>query len=157
VAKAFPDWKPVNVGFGGSEIRDVTHFADRVLLKHKPRAIVFYAGDNDVNASRTPEQVLADFRAFVAAIHKQLPKTQIHFICIKPSIARWTQFEKQSKANALVRELCSKDDRLSYIDIVAAMLGDDGKPRPELFVKDGLHFSAKGYEVLNEAVRKGVK
>jgi hypothetical protein len=157
VAKAFPDWKPVNVGFGGSQIRDVTHFADRIIIKHEPRAIVFYSGDNDINAGRTPEQVLADTRAFAEAVHKQLPKTRIHFISIKPSIARWKQFETQTKANALVKEFCSKDERLRYIDVVPAILGDDGQPRPELFVKDGLHFTAKGYEVLNEAVRKGVK
>jgi hypothetical protein len=157
VAKAFPDMKPVNVGFGGSEIRDVTHFADRIILKHEPRAIVFYSGDNDINSGRTPEQVLVDVRAFAEAIHKRSAKTRIHFISIKPSIARWTQFETQKKGNALIKEFCSKNERLSYIDVVPAILGDDGKPRSELFVKDGLHFTAKGYEVLNEAVRSAVK
>jgi hypothetical protein len=157
VAKAFPDWKPVNVGFGGSQIRDVTHFADRIILKHEPRAIVFYSGDNDINSGRTPDQVLADTRAFADTIHKQLPKTRIHIISIKPSIARWKQFETQTKANALVKEFCSKNERLGYIDVVPAILGDGGQPRPELFVKDGLHFTAKGYEALNDAVMKGVK
>src|SRR5262245_12137265 len=61
VAKAFPDLKPINSGFGGSEIRDSTHFADRIILNHDPRAIVFYAGDNDINSGRTPEQVASDF------------------------------------------------------------------------------------------------
>jgi lysophospholipase L1-like esterase len=28
---------------------------------------------------------------------------------------------------------------------------------PELFVTDGLHLSPKGYEILNEAVRKDVQ
>jgi hypothetical protein len=156
-ARAFPDWKVTNSGFGGSEIRDVTHFADRLILKHEPRAVVFYAGDNDVNSARTPDQVLADFRAFAEAVHKRLPKATVYFISIKPSVRRWKQFDTQAKANRLVREFCAKDDRLGYVDVVPAMLGPDGKPPPDLFVKDGLHLSPKGYEILSDAVRKAVK
>jgi hypothetical protein len=154
---AFPDWRPVNSGFGGSEIRDVTHFADRLVLKHEPRTIVFYAGDNDINSGRTPDQVLTDFRAFAETIHKRLPKARIGFVTIKPSPARWTRFEVQSKANALVKEYCGKDERLAYIDVVGPMLDKDGRPREELYVKDGLHLSPAGYEILNEAVRKAAK
>jgi len=156
-AKASPDWKVTNSGFGGSEIRDVTHFADRIIVKHEPRAIVFYGGDNDLNSRRTPEQVAADFKAFAEIVHKQLPKTLIYFISVKPSLARWKQFDTQSKANGLVKEFCAKDERLGYVDIVPKVLGSDGQPRPELFVKDGLHLSTQGYEILNEAVRNAVK
>ena len=157
LGKSFPDWKATNSGFGGSEIRDVTHFAGRLIFKHDPRAIVFYAGDNDVNSRRTPEQVLTDFRAFAEATHKALPKTRIYFIAIKPSPARWAQYETQTKANALVKDLCAKDDRLAYIDVVPLLLGKDGKPREELYAKDKLHLSPAGYEILSDAVKKAVK
>ena len=118
-AKGFPGWHTANSGFGGSEIRDVTHFADRIILKHEPRAIVFYAGDNDVNSRRSPEQVFSDYKAFVAKIHKRLPKTRLYFVSIKPSILRWKQYATQTKANKLVKDYCASDDRLAYIDIVA--------------------------------------
>lgn len=157
LAKSFRDWGPANSGFGGSEIRDVTHFADRLVFKHEPRAIVFYAGDNDVNSGRTPEQVVADFRAFVEATHKALPRTRVYFIAIKPSPARWKQYETQAKANALVKDLCAKDERLTYIDVAPLLLGTDGKPREELYAKDRLHLSPAGYEVLTDAVKKVVK
>jgi lysophospholipase L1-like esterase len=157
LAKSFPDWKATNSGFGGSEIRDVTHFADRLVFKHDPRAIVLYAGDNDVNSGRTPELVLADFRAFVEMARKKVPKARTYFIAIKPSPARWAKFETQSRANALVNEFCARDDRLAYIDVVPLLFGKDGRPREELYVKDQLHLSPAGYEVLSEAVRKAVK
>lgn len=157
LARSFPDWKATNSGFGGSEIRDVTHFADRLIFKHEPRAIVFYAGDNDVNSRRTPEQLLADFRAFVEAIRTKLPAARIYFIAIKPSPSRWKQFETQSQANKSVREYCARNDRLTYIDIVPLLLGTDGLPREELYAKDKLHLSPGGYEVLTSAVRKALK
>jgi lysophospholipase L1-like esterase len=152
---AFP--KAINSGFGGSEVRDVTHFADRIILKHEPRAIVFYGGDNDIKSARFALQVKDDFEGFVKAVHKRLPQTKVYFISIKPSVARWSLFDVQTKANTLVKQYCERDERLGYIDVVPAMLGKDGKPIPELFVKDGLHLSPKGYAILNEAVGKVVK
>jgi hypothetical protein len=157
LTKSFPDWKATNSGFGGSEIRDVTHFADRLVFKHEPRAIVFYAGDNDINSGRTPEQVFADFKAFVEAAHARAPKSHIYFIAVKPSPSRWAKYEIQTKANALVKELCEKDNRLTYVDVVPLLLGKDGRPREELYVKDKLHLSPAGYEILTNAVKKAVK
>jgi len=154
--KSFPRLNAVNSGFGGSEIRDVTHFADRLVFKHKPYSIIFYAGDNDINAGRTPDQVLTDFKAFADAAHAKLPETHVHFISIKPSPARWAKYDIQTKANELVKALCEKNDWLSYIDLVPLLLGDDGKPRAELYAKDGLHLSPAGYEVLNKLIGKSV-
>ncbi len=57
------------------------------------------------------------------------------------------------EANRLVRDFCDRDDRLGFVDVDAAMLGWDGKPRPELFLKDGLHMTPKGYEIWNMLVR----
>ncbi len=154
--KSFPDRNVVNVGFGGSQIPDSTHFATRIILPHEPKAIVFYAGDNDLAAKRTPKQVRDDFAAFTKAVHEKLPKTKIHFIPVKPSLKRWDIYDQQKEANALVKEYCAKDSRLGYIDIVPVMLGPDGKPIEELFVKDGLHLSPKGYELWTKAVTKAL-
>src|SRR5215212_771989 len=54
-ADGFPDLPVINRGFGGSTIPDVSRFAERIVFKYKPRTIVFYAGDNDIAASRAPE------------------------------------------------------------------------------------------------------
>ncbi len=154
--KSFPDLNAVNAGFGGSQIPDSTHFAPRLILPHEPKAVVFYAGDNDLAAKRTPTQLRDDFAAFVKAVHEKLPKAKIHFIPVKPSLKRWELFDRQKEANALVKEFCAKDPRLGYIDIVPVMLGGDGKPIEDLFVKDGLHLSPKGYELWTKAVTKAL-
>lgn len=155
--KSFPGKNYINVGFGGSEIRDSTHFADRVIIPLAPRTIVFYAGDNDIAKKRTPEQVRDDFTAFVNRIHAQLPKTKIVYLPVKPSLARWKLYEVQKSANALVKSVCEKDVRLVYVDLVSITLGGDGLPRPEFFVKDGLHLSEAGYAAWTEAVKKAIE
>jgi lysophospholipase L1-like esterase len=156
VAKSFPGRAVVNCGFGGSEIRDNTHFAPRLVVPLDPMAIVFYAGDNDLANGRTPEQVRDDFRAFADRVHAALPKARLLFVAVKPSPKRWALFDAQTRANALVRDLCAGDDRLAFVDVVPAMLGRDGKPIPGLFAQDGLHLSPKGYEIWTAAVAKAL-
>jgi lysophospholipase L1-like esterase len=151
--KWFPDSGYANVGFGGSVIADSTHFAPRIVTPHKPAVVVFYAGDNDIGQGRKPEQVAADFRAFVAAVRKDTPSCCVMYLPVKPSVARWKLYDVQKKANALVRSFCESEKGLTYIDIVPLMLRSDGTPDPELFVKDGLHMSPKGYEIWTAAVK----
>jgi len=145
--KSFPDLEVINRGFGGSQIADSVHFADRLIVKHKPRLVVFYAGDNDIAAGKTPDRVAEDFKSLVEVIHKGLPKTKIVFIAIKPSPSRWALVDKQRKANALIEAFCKKDERLTYLDVATPILGNDGKPRQNLFQKDGLHLNAEGYKL----------
>jgi lysophospholipase L1-like esterase len=110
-----------------------------------------------VAAGKTPERVREDFQAFVKAVHAPLPRTRILFIAIKPSVQRWKLFETQRKANALIEAYCKQDERLTYLDVVKPMLGADGKPRPELFVKDGLHLNADGYQLWNSLLKPHLK
>jgi lysophospholipase L1-like esterase len=145
--KSFPDLDVINRGFGGSQIADSVHFADRLIVKHEPRLVVFYAGDNDIAAGKTPDRVAEDFKSLVEILHKDLPKTKIVFIAIKPSPSRWALLDKQRKANALIEAFCKKDERLTYLDVATPILGDDGKPRQNLFQKDGLHLNAEGYKL----------
>jgi lysophospholipase L1-like esterase len=146
-AQAFPGVKSINRGFGGSQIADSVKFAERLVMPYKPRLIVFYAGDNDIAAGKSPAQVASDFQDFAKKIQKELAETRIAFVSIKPSPSRWKQFERQQQANRLVAEFIKSDRRLSYIDVVQPMLGDDGQPRAQLFKKDMLHLNDEGYEL----------
>ena len=155
--KYFPGMKTVNRGFGGSQIADSTHFADRIILPHKPKIVVLYAGDNDIAGGKTPEQVAEDFQGFVKVVHDALPKTRIVFIAIKPSIARWNLIDAMRDANARIKAITEKDKRLAYVDIDTPMIGEDGKPRPELFKKDGLHLNHEGYVLWTGLVKPHLK
>jgi len=153
--ESFPELgaQAINRGFGGSLAADSTRYADRIVIPYKPRMVVFYAGDNDVEANHTPQQIADDFEAFERKVHAALPQTQIVFISIKPSIRRFPWIEQIKGANALVKQYCDTHPNLTFIDIVPQMLGADGKPRKELLVEDGLHMTPAGYKVWNDALR----
>jgi lysophospholipase L1-like esterase len=151
--KDFPELTVINRGFGGSQIADSTRYADRIAIPYHPSQIVMYAGDNDLAAGKTPEQVLEDFHDFVKKIRSALPDVPITLISIKPSIARWKIVDRIKKANSLIKEFAQGEKNIDFVDIYPAMLGADGKPRPELFRPDGLHMNANGYAILISALK----
>jgi lysophospholipase L1-like esterase len=144
---SFPALPVINRGFGGSQIADSVRNVDRLVIRHKPRTVVFYAGDNDIAAGKSPTVVANDFKRFAARVHAALPRTRIAFIGIKPSIQRWQLVGQVREANALILAYCQTDDRLGFIDVDGPMLGWDEKPRKNLLAADGLHLTAKGYEL----------
>ncbi|MEO7272588.1 MAG: SGNH/GDSL hydrolase family protein, partial [Vicinamibacterales bacterium] len=149
---------PLNRGFGGSDIRDVIHFLDRVVLRYRPSQVVFYSGDNDLNGGRGPAEVAADYQRLVDAIHAALPRTRVVIISIKPSLARWAMVEPMRDTNRRVKAMVAADpQRLAFVDVFDAMLGPDGKPRPELYVADGLHMTPAGYAIWTTALRPALR
>jgi len=153
LAKDFPQHRVLNRGFGGSQIADSTHFAERIVFPYAPRMILLRAGGNDIHAGKSPELVFSDFRAFVMKVREKLPDAEIAYIALSPSIARWDEKEKGEALNRMVREYTREISGLKYIAADSISLGPDGKPRPELFVADKLHFSPEGYKLLADSVR----
>jgi lysophospholipase L1-like esterase len=143
----FPEVDVLQRGFGGSTLSQVDHYAPRIVLPYCPGLIVLYAGDNDLAEGRTPEDILSDFKAFVALVRRPMPNTRIIFVSIKPSTARLTLLDKMRAANGLVRAYIATDPSLTYVDVFTPMLEPSGLPRAELFQSDGLHMNAKGYAI----------
>lgn len=145
LARDFPGVAVMNRGFGGSQVRDAVHYADQVALRYRPRLVVIYAGDNDINAGRSPDQVLADMQAFAARLRRDLPGVRIGYLAIKPSPSRLEQLPRQQAANRLVRDWAATQAGIDFIDVATPMLDADGRPREDLFLGDRLHLNAVGY------------
>lgn len=144
--QAFPTRPVLNRGFGGSTFPEALHFFDTLVAQYQPRQVFLYEGDNDINAGATPEGVYQDFRRFAERMRQQLPGTDLVFISIKPSLARWALWPKMQQANVKISTYIRQHPRhLHYVEVGPAMLGPDGRPRPELYIEDGLHMTPAGY------------
>jgi lysophospholipase L1-like esterase len=152
LADDFPGLPVMNRGFGGSEVFDSFNYAQLTVIKYQPRLVVMYAGGNDINAGKTPQRVLEDFKAFVARVHAALPDCRISYISNAPNPKRWSMIEQMRETSRLVEEFTKTDKRLQFIDVYPHMLGADGKPKPDIFVEDQLHMNAKGYAIWKEVV-----
>ena len=153
LAQDLPDHQVVNRGFGGSEIVDSTHFADRIVYPYAPRIVFLRAGGNDLWAGKSVAEVFNDFKDFATTVHARLPDADIVYISQSPSIARWKQHEKEKALNDLAKGYVQGQPWLHYIETYPIVFGADGQPRPELFVPDKLHFNAEGYKLLTAQVR----
>lgn len=145
VAEDFPGVPLLNRGFGGSTLPEVVQLTPRIVLKYRPHLVVLYAGDNDLNAGRTPADVLEDYKTFAAMMHRALPSARIVFVSIKPSPSRWAIVDKMREANRLVEREIARDTLASYVDVLTPMIGANGRPRAELFGPDSLHMTRAGY------------
>jgi lysophospholipase L1-like esterase len=143
----------VNRGVDSFQLSDLLQYTDRLVLPYHPRLIVLHVGGNDVHNGKTPERVLADFKAFVAKVHAVLPDVPIAFTSITPSPGRWDEAEVRKRANASVREYVATQKELRYIDLWDAMLTADGKPREDIWVADRVHPNHEGYLIRVRAMR----
>lgn len=153
------DMAPIAViqhGFGGAKLNDIVHYAERLVNAYRPRAVVVFAGTNDIdpNAAKSPEQLLASYQSFVATVRADQPDVPIYYIGITPSPMRWSVWPVAQATNALIQQWSAADPNLHFIDTSAGLLGSDGEPDSGNYRFDGLHLSAQGYSVWREIIRK---
>jgi len=139
----------LNRGFGGSHLAHVNHFVGRIVLPYRPRAVVVYAGENDLGlwSRKTPDDVLEAFNRLVATIQASLPTARIYFLAIKCSPLRRSRWKDVDNANRLIRESTPKMSGVSFIDVATPLLDANGKPRTEYLPWYRLHLTEKGYKL----------
>lgn len=154
LAQDFPQTDSLNLGFGGSTLAACAWFFERLVVPLAPKALVFYAGDNDLGDGRYPEEVYLFFCAFAEKMNLLLPGVPLLFLSIKISPARWGLSRQIQATNKLI---CQKLDRMpggQYVDMTTPLLAPTGKPRPEFFENDGLHLSPAGYRVWQQTLQQ---
>jgi lysophospholipase L1-like esterase len=149
----FADYKPVNLGFGGSTLAACDWFFDRLVSPFHPDSIIVYAGDNDLGDGRHPEEVFIFFKQFVSQVRDHFGDIPLAFISIKPSITRWNIVDSIRYANKIIEEeIKRKANNLHFINIYTRMTDNSGYPKREFLEPDGLHINAKGYALWKEIV-----
>lgn len=152
----FKEYKPVNLGFGGSTLSACVWFFNEIVGPVKSaRKFILYAGDNDLGDGRHPEEILIFYKQFLAEMRRQFKKAPLYFISIKPSVSREGILDKIIYTNKLIEEDIKKSrGNEIFINIFANMITGKGQPLKRLFDEDGLHLNKRGYEVWKEALLK---
>jgi monoterpene epsilon-lactone hydrolase len=143
--------KVLNRGFGGSTIPEIDDNFDRVITPYRPRAIFFYAGENDISFGRKPQDVLDAFARFMQLKERALGDVPVYFLSLKPSKLRMTEIPAQQEANRLMKRFAATRQDLHYVDVASAML-DHGQLR-DIYRPDGLHMTAEGYRIWTGILR----
>jgi len=152
------DMAPISTiarGFGGAQIAHVTYYIPRIVTPYHPRAVVLMAGKADLSDvhGRRPEDVLDDFKAFVAALRKAGVAAPVYFVSIHPQPMRRSRWFGAKRANALIAGYIKVTPGLHFIDVTSGLVNVQDEARRELFRWDGLSLNAEGRKVLAEIIK----
>jgi len=146
---------PINLGFGGSTLAACVWFFDRIMKPYSPEKLVVYAGDNDLGDGRHPEEIFIFFQQLAARANHRFGNRSYYYVSLKPSISRWHLADQFKFTNTIIaNEIADNLPDWQFIDVFNPMLNADGYPETSLFMDDGLHLSAKGYELWTLILQK---
>lgn len=153
------DLSPVPViqrGFGGAKLRDIIHYADRIICKYRPKAIVLFAGTNDICGranDKSPEQLFGDFKQLAETIKESLADTKLFYLPITPTTSRWHVWPQAEKANKLISSYIMKQPNMVYLKTDTVFIDKNGLPRKDLLWWDGVHLNREGYEQWKKIIK----
>jgi lysophospholipase L1-like esterase len=158
IESRFSAYNILNTGFGGSQMSEMFYYAEELIVDYKPKQIFIYEGDNDLGEGKSPDQILQDADKVVKYLRGRLPKRiQIAFITPKPSIRRWDLKQRYENYIRLLKQWTAKQKNVICIDVWSPMIDTNGELKRDLFVEDGLHMNAKGYDLWTQAISPYLK
>jgi len=143
----FPGRTIVNLGFGGATLGECVEVFDRLVPRIAPRALLLYAGDNDVAQGVKSDEVALAFERFAGLMSARLPGVPWAVPSIKPSPSRRAFAFEVRRANRLIKAAVAEIPDATFIDIHSAMLDERSTPPFKYFTDDWLHMNRAGYEL----------
>ena len=147
----FPDQRILNTGFGGSQASDLLYYLEPLVLEYEPKKVFIYQGDNDLAEGKKAGEVIKTLEQITNNLQKANPVISIVLISAKPSISRWYLRGKYKRLNRKLKRWASRDSSVDFVDVWNPMLTAK-KPNTSLFIADGLHMNASGYDIWEAAL-----
>ena len=157
LSEVYEGYNVLNRGFGGSTFTDLIHFKEELIFAYRPAKVFIYEGDNDIFKGESVTSILEKAKSLAREIKERLPEAIVFFISPKPSLSRWELREQYKELNYSLQAWASFEDNVRFIDVWTPMCDEQGQVFDDVFVSDGLHMNAKGYEIWTRIVRPFVK
>lgn len=152
----FPYENILNTGFGGSQATDLLYYLQPLVLAYQPKKVFIYEGDNDLAEGKRVGQVLKVLKNISEGLQGEIPDVSIVIISAKPSISRWGLRGKYKRLNKKLQRWASRNQHLDFADVWNPMLADK-KLNTSLFIEDGLHMNASGYDIWENTLKPFIK
>jgi lysophospholipase L1-like esterase len=149
-------WTAHNRGINSATYADILpRFAHIDPAQGRPRAIILYAGENDIATGVPVRTVIHQLAAFLDLRRQKFGDLPVLILSMKPSPARAASLPDQRLFNAAVQQMIAHMPASFYADITSPLLkdgelGDNYQP-------DGVHMSAQGYRIWADVVRHRLK
>lgn len=155
LARDLAPWKTVKRGVDGATFPQLIERFANDPAKVPPRAIVLYAGENDLAAGTSVAQVMTERSRFLAQKARMFADVPVILVSLKPSPARWNNRPEQLAYNADTRQLTEDSRELSYVEIGPLLMTGD---RPgDHYLADGIHLKPEAYRLWTPALKAALE
>lgn len=144
-------WDARNRGIRGATMDEITTRFGNERPGPAPRAIIYYAGENDIAFGHSAGEAIDELGKFIAAKRRRLGGIPLLVMSLKPSPTRWDDRPEQAEFNTAAFRIAEDQDDVDFVDIVPRLL-INGRPGP-YYVDDGIHMNAAGYATWAAALR----
>lgn len=144
-------WKARNRGVNGASMPELLQMARNEPRGPAPRAIIFYAGENDIAHGASAADDIVNLRAFLAFTMRRWSGVPLIIVSLKPTPTRWGNLPEQTIFNTAARTIAARTPGVTFVDVVPLFLVNH-RPGP-FYVDDGIHLNAAGYARLTHAIR----
>ena len=169
VTRDFADYRMIQRGMGGATFADINQLAASVALRYAPRAIVMWAGVNDLYADRSAAHVFQQFTNFVGTVTNNLPSTKLFYIGItrNPVFAgNSAQNTERTNANTMISGFIATNGspNIVYVDLPSFFESltyttnmTTANPAELWYYQvDYGHLNQRGYDVWKTSVRQAL-
>ncbi len=140
----------LNRGFGGSTMKELYQYRERLIIKYHPSQVFIYEGDNDI-AMGTPVDTIMKYAKMLLSSLTEKGKCRYYFISVKPSPSRTKFLEQQMDLNQKLKSLAVNSSGIYFIDIFKLFYNNGNIP-DKYFEADRLHLNAEGYKLISKEI-----
>jgi lysophospholipase L1-like esterase len=151
--KYYGQWKVANFGIAGDTTQGVLYrLQNGEGQGFKPKAVMLMIGTNNTGRNSAPE-IVEGIGAVVLELRKDFPDAKILLLGVFPRAG--ADNPVRGTIAEINKSISKLDDgkNVFYLDIGKKFLDEQGNI-PRDIMSDGLHPSAKGYEIWGEAVKE---
>lgn len=144
-------WRTVNRGIDGATFAQITERLGHEPAERPPRAIVLYAGENDLAGGTDVDRLLDELQRFLAVKTRMFGHLPVILLSLKPSPARWADHPRQLRYNAKAQQLAKARPDATYLEIGDFLM--DGDKPGDHYVRDGIHLKPEAYRLWSPALK----
>jgi len=137
------------VSTGQALTTDILPHVDALVIRHRPKVIVYYCGTNDISLGLSAHHAADGFAAFAKLVRAALPDVKLVYVSV--SLTPFQMYMHNRDKLVLVNQIVrSSVDRCGYVDLLA-------EPRFShdfsLYVNDGHHLNDEGHRLLASMIK----
>ena len=163
----------VNHGFGTSCSEELLYYYGRMVRPWKPRALVVAAYGNDLMYGYGPEDVMNVLVRLLHWARTDFPGIKLYIVEAFPTARKREDSStgkrsaariKREKFNQMIRAYAATHADTKVIEMwncpdlfeTPEDVGDCGKIREDIYVKDRVHFTQEGYDIVARIFREAL-